>query len=215
MVPAVLRFIDTRGGSHNCHYVNPSTRGSPRMPKERRARSLTVSAISLTFRVDTARRQRMPRTESSQDGRTRSRGPNHASETVSGHPRRHSCYLTIPNALGNEGTAGAQYAGSSGLINIKRDDALLHYLYVAYAPWIGQSAGPARGARRSLVGEPGAPAVPTPAAARPSETGNRTPPGTARPEIQRKELAARPTPPARPLGQVRTGSFRVLRAPTP
>ena len=26
------------------------------------------------------------------------------------------------------GSAGAQYAGSSGLINIKRDDALLHYL---------------------------------------------------------------------------------------
>ena len=41
------------------------------MPKERRARSLTVSAISLTFKVDTARRQRMLRTESSQDGRTK------------------------------------------------------------------------------------------------------------------------------------------------
>ena len=53
------------------------------------------------------------------------------------------------------GSAGAQYAGSSGLINIKRDDALLHYLYVAVAPWIGRSAGRARGARRSLLGEPG------------------------------------------------------------
>ena len=53
------------------------------------------------------------------------------------------------------GTAGAQHAGRSGLINIKRDDALLHYLYVAVAPWIGRSAGRARGARRSLLGEPG------------------------------------------------------------
>ena len=41
------------------------------MPKERRARSLTVSAVSLTFKVDTARRQRMLRTESAQDGRTK------------------------------------------------------------------------------------------------------------------------------------------------
>ena len=72
------------------------------MPKERRARSLTASAVSHTFRVDTVRRQHMRRTESAQNGRTRSRGPNHASETVSGHPRRHSCYLTIPNAVGNE-----------------------------------------------------------------------------------------------------------------
>ena len=67
----VLRLIDTRVGSCKGDYVNPSTRGSPRMPKERRARSLTVSAISLTFKVDTARRQRMLRTESSQDGRTK------------------------------------------------------------------------------------------------------------------------------------------------
>ena len=51
--------------------------------------------------------------------------------------------------------ARAQHAGRSGLINIKRDDALLHYLYVAVAPWIGRSAGRARGARRSLLGEPG------------------------------------------------------------
>ena len=36
-----------------------------------------------------------------------------------------------------------------------QDDALLHHLYVAVAPWIGQSAGQARGARRSPVGEPG------------------------------------------------------------
>ena len=28
MVPAVLRFIDTRGGSRNSHYVNHSVRGS-------------------------------------------------------------------------------------------------------------------------------------------------------------------------------------------
>ena len=27
MVPAVLRFIDTRGGSHKGHYVNHSVRG--------------------------------------------------------------------------------------------------------------------------------------------------------------------------------------------
>ena len=31
----------------------------------------------------------------------------------------------------------------------------LHYLYVAVVPWIGRSAGRARGARRSLLGEPG------------------------------------------------------------
>ena len=70
-VMSALHLIDTRRGSPNCHYVNPSTRGSPRMPKERRARSLTVSAVSLTFKVDTARRQRMLRTESAQDGRTK------------------------------------------------------------------------------------------------------------------------------------------------
>ena len=33
-----------------------------------------------------------------------------------------------PQRRRQRGTAGAQYAGSSGLINIKRDDALLHYL---------------------------------------------------------------------------------------
>ena len=66
----VLRLIDTQCGSPKGHYVNPPTRGFSRMPKERRARSLTVSAVSLTFRVGTARRQRMPRTESAQDGRT-------------------------------------------------------------------------------------------------------------------------------------------------
>ena len=66
-----VNSIDTPSDSHKGHYVNPSTRGSPRMPKERRARSLTVSAVSLTFKVDTARRQRMLRTESSQDGRTK------------------------------------------------------------------------------------------------------------------------------------------------
>ena len=33
--------------------------------------------------------------------------------------------------------------------------ALLHYLYVAVVPWTGRSAGRARGARRSLLGEPG------------------------------------------------------------
>ena len=33
-----------------------------------------------------------------------------------------------PQCRRQRGTAGAQYAGSSGLINIKRDDALLHYL---------------------------------------------------------------------------------------
>ena len=207
---------DTGGASPKGHYVNPSTRGSPRMPKERRARNLTVSAVSLTFKVDTARRQRMLRTESAQDGRTK---------ITRAQPRirdgeRTSSTLTdatspSPTPSATRATAGAQYAGSSGLINTNKDDALLHYLYVAVAPWIGQSAGPARGPRRSPVGEPGAPAVPTPAAGRPSETGNRTPPGTARPEIQRKELAARPTRPARPLGQVRTGSFRVLRVPTP
>jgi MFS family permease len=33
-----------------------------------------------------------------------------------------------PQRRRQRGTAGAQYAGRSGLINIKRDDALLHYL---------------------------------------------------------------------------------------
>ncbi|CAI8041098.1 hypothetical protein GBAR_LOCUS22838, partial [Geodia barretti] len=60
-----------------------------------------------------------------------------------------------PQRRRQRGTAGAQHAGRSGLINIKRDDALLHYLYVAVVPWIGRSAGRARGARRSLLGEPG------------------------------------------------------------
>ena len=31
---SVLRLIDTRRDSPNSHYVNPSTRGSPRMPKD-------------------------------------------------------------------------------------------------------------------------------------------------------------------------------------
>ena len=35
-------------------------------------------------------------------------------------------YLTIPNAAGNEALPGPICC--SGLINIKRDDALLHYL---------------------------------------------------------------------------------------
>ena len=60
-----------------------------------------------------------------------------------------------PQRRQQRGTADAQYAGRSGLINIKRDDALLHYLYVAVAPQIGRSTGRARGARRSLLGEPG------------------------------------------------------------
>ena len=37
-------------------------------------------------------------------------------------------YLTHPQRRRQRGTADAQYAGRSGLINIKRDDALLHYL---------------------------------------------------------------------------------------
>ena len=210
-----VNSIDTPSDSHNIHYVNPSTRGSPRMPKERRARSLTVSAVSLTFKVDTARRQRMLRTESSQDGRTKIA---RAQPRIRDGERTSS---TLTAATSPSPTPSATRHCRRPICRKQRPDQhqkgrrQLHYLYVAYAPWIGQSAGPARGARRSLVGEPGAPAVPTPAAGRPSETGNRTPPGTARPEIQRKELAARPTPPARPLGQVRTGSFRVLRAPTP
>ena len=43
-------------------------------------------------------------------------------------------YLTIPNAAGNEALPDAQYAGRSGLINIKRDDALLHLLTGHYPP---------------------------------------------------------------------------------
>ena len=49
-------------------------------------------------------------------------------------------YLTIPNAAGR-GTADAQYAGRSGLINIKRDDALLHLLTGHYPCW-ESSPGP-------------------------------------------------------------------------
>ena len=185
------------------------------MPKERRARSLTVSAVSLTFKVDTARRQRMLRTESSQDGRTKIA---RAQPRIRDGERTSS---TLTDATSPFPTPSATRHCRSPICWTQRPDQhqqgrrQLHYLYVAYAPWIGQFAGPARGPRRSPVGEPGAPAVPTPAAGRPSETGNRTPPGTARPETRRKELAARPTPLARPLGQVRTGSFRVLRAPTP
>ena len=43
-----------------------------------------------------------------------------------------------PQCRRQRGTAGAQYAGSSGLINIKRDDALLHYLTGHYRPIIPQ-----------------------------------------------------------------------------
>ena len=45
-------------------------------------------------------------------------------------------YLTIPNAAGNEALPDAQYAGRSGLINIKRDDALLHYLTGHYRAFL-------------------------------------------------------------------------------
>ena len=187
-----------------------------RMPKERRARSLTVSAVSLTFKVDTARRQRMLRTESSQDGRTKIA---RAQPRIRDGERTSS---TLTDATSPSPTPSATRHCRRPICRKQPPDQhqqgttrFYTTCMLQYAPWIGQSAGWARGARRSLVGEPGAPAVPTPAAGRPSETGNRTPPGTARPEIQRKELAARPTPPARPPGQVRTGSFRVLRAPTP
>ena len=37
-------------------------------------------------------------------------------------------YLTIPNAVGNEALPDAQYPGGNGLININKDDALLHLL---------------------------------------------------------------------------------------
>ena len=125
----VLRLIDTLVGSPKGHYVNPPTRGFSRMPKERRARSLTVSAVSLTFRVDTALRQRMPYTENAQDGRTRSRRAQTThSETVSGHPRHPQPLPHHPNAVGNDALPEPQYASRSGLINIKRDDALLHLL---------------------------------------------------------------------------------------
>ena len=70
LMPAI-RLIDTRCDSHKSDYVNPPTRGFSKMPKERRARSLTASAVSLTFRVDTAHQQRMLRTKSAQDGRTK------------------------------------------------------------------------------------------------------------------------------------------------
>ena len=185
------------------------------MPKERRARSLTVSAVSLTFKVDTARRQRMLRTESVQDGRTkiaraqpRIRDGERTSSTLTAatspsptpsatrHCRRPICRKQPPD----------QHQQGRRAFTL---------LVCCSSPVDRPICGAGERARRSPVGEPGAPAVPTPAAGRPSETGNRTPPGTARPEIQRKELAARPTRPARPLGQVRTGSFRVLRAPTP
>ena len=37
-------------------------------------------------------------------------------------------YLTIPNAAGNEALPTPNMLDAAGLINIKRDDALLHYL---------------------------------------------------------------------------------------
>ena len=113
---------DTGGASYKGHYVNPPTRGFSRMPKERRARSLIVSAVSLLFRVATARRQRMPRTESAQDGRTRSCAPNpHPNgERTSSTPTA----ATSPSQRRRQrGAAGAQYVGRSGLININEDDA--------------------------------------------------------------------------------------------
>ncbi len=124
----ILCLIDTRTGSPKGHYVNPPTRGFSRMPKERRARSLTVSAVSLTFRVDTALRQRMPCTENAQDGRTRSRGPKpriRDGERASSTPTADTHH---PQRRRQRCAAGAQYASRSGLINIKRDDALLHLL---------------------------------------------------------------------------------------
>ena len=45
-----------------------------------------------------------------------------------------------PQCRRQRGTAGAQYAGSSGLINIKRDDALLHYLTGHYRTKFGLNA---------------------------------------------------------------------------
>lgn len=60
-----------------------------------------------------------------------------------------------PQRRRQRGNADAQHAGCCGLININKDYVLLHLLYVAVAPWMGQSAGWARGARRSPLGEPG------------------------------------------------------------
>ena len=51
-------------------------------------------------------------------------------------------YLTIQRRR-QRGTADAQYAGRSGLINIKRDDALLHYLTGHYQLWGKDSEMPA------------------------------------------------------------------------
>ena len=48
--------------------------------------------------------------------------------------------LAIPNAAGNEALPDAQYAGRSGLINIKRDDALLHLLTGHYRE-LGEELG--------------------------------------------------------------------------
>ncbi len=48
-----------------------------------------------------------------------------------------------PQRRRQRGTADAQYAGRSGLINIKRDDALLHYLtghYLAVVAYVGLGA---------------------------------------------------------------------------
>ena len=45
-----------------------------------------------------------------------------------------------PKRRRQRGTAGAQYAGISGLINTKGDDALLHYLTGHYRPTSGASA---------------------------------------------------------------------------
>ena len=60
-------------------------------------------------------------------------------------------YLTIPNAAGNEALPTPQYAGRSSLINIKRDDALLHLLTGHHpSPGSPPTAGPDFAAERCL-----------------------------------------------------------------
>ena len=66
------------------------------------------------------------------------------------HPQRHR----------QRGPAGAQYAGLSGLINIKRDDALLHYLTGHY-PSLSPDGSPVRRAASLCICQSAGPGKPS------------------------------------------------------
>ena len=65
--------------------------------------------------------------------------PTPAQSAAEARPLTSPCCSPTPPATNQHSTAGAQYAGSSGLINIKRDDALLHYLTGHYLSTVERS----------------------------------------------------------------------------